>query len=115
MNHFNPAYKPQHSTETALIRIMNDMLIDIDGRKVIFLALLDLSAAFDTVDHDILLNRLHRSNNVDGKALEWIRSYLSGRTQQVAAHGATSGPVLLSCGLPQGSIFGPEMCNKYTE
>ena len=89
---FQSAYKSLNSTETAIIRIMHDVVIDMDGRKVIFIALLDLSAAFDTVDHDILLNCLHRSNNVDGKTLEWIRSNLSGRTQHVAAHGKNQYP-----------------------
>ena len=108
---FQSAYKPMHSTETALIRIMNDMLIDMDNRKVIFLALLDLSAAFDTVDHTILVNRIEKSQGVGGNALEWIRSYLTGRSQRVSAHGATSDTVSLECGQPQGSLFGPEMYN----
>ena len=112
---FQSAYKPMHSTETALIRIMNDMLIDLDNRKVIFLALLDLSAAFDTVDHTILVNRIENSQGVGGNALEWIRSYLTGRSQRVSAHGAISETVSLECGLPKGSLFGPEMYNKYTE
>ena len=112
---FQSAYKPMHSTETALIRIINDMLIDMDNRKVIFLALLDLSAAFDTFDLTILVNRIEKSQGVGGNALEWIRSYLTGRSQRVSAHGATSDTVSLECGLPQGSLFGPEMYNKYTE
>ena len=109
---FQSAYKPMHSIETALIRSMNEMLIDMDNRKAIFLALLDLSAAFDTVDHTILIKRIENSQGVGGNALEWIRSYLTGRSQRVSAHGATSDAVSLECGLPQGSLFGPEMYNN---
>ena len=68
-----------------------------------------------TVDHTILVNRIEKSQGVGGNALEWIRSYLTGRSQRVSAHGATSDTVSLECGLPQGSLFGPEMYNKYTE
>ena len=82
---FQSAYKPIHSTETALIWIMNDMLIDMDNRKVIFFALLDLPAAFDTVDHTVLVNRIEKLQGVGGNALEWIRSYLTGRSQSLCS------------------------------
>ena len=76
-------------------------------KKVTLLVLLDLSAAFDTVRHDILLDRLRTAIGVSGKALEWFTSYLSGRSQQVAVNGDLSSSVPLKQGVPQGSCLGP--------
>ena len=73
------AYKPFHSCETVLLRVHNDILVAIDKRHCVMLLLLDLSAAFDTVDHDILLTRLHSKYSISGIALEWFRSYLTNR------------------------------------
>jgi hypothetical protein len=71
------------------------------------LLLLDFSAAFDTIDHNQLLNRLTSRYGVDGKALQWISTYLNGRTQSVAIGNVLSKPVALKCGVPQGSVAGP--------
>ena len=73
--------KKGQSTETALTRIHNDILRAIDGGECVILVLLDLSAALDTVDHDILITRLKHRFGITGKALGWIQSHLSGRTQ----------------------------------
>ena len=67
------AYKPFHSCETALVRVHNDILVAIDKRHCVALLLLDLFAAFDTVDHHILLTRLHPKYSISGIALEWFR------------------------------------------
>ena len=75
------AYKPFHSCETALVRFHNDILVAIDKRQCVMLLLLVLSAAFDTVDHDILLTRLHSKYSISGIALEWFRSYLTNRSR----------------------------------
>ena len=83
------AYRSQHSTETALMKVLSDILDAADLSKVTLLGLLDLSAAFDTVDHSILLQRLHISFGVDGVVLEWLRSFLTDRSQAVAFRGAT--------------------------
>ena len=76
--------------------------------------MLDLSAAFDTVGHTILLNRLERRLGVTGSALQWFRSYLSGRVQRVVVNGVSSDPTALSCGVPQGSVLGPLLFTIYT-
>ena len=73
------AYKPFHSCETVLVRVHNDILVAIDKRHCVMLLLLDLSAAFNTVDHDILLTRLQSKYSISGIALEWFRSYLTNR------------------------------------
>ena len=81
----------------------------IDNQEVMCLVLLDLSAAFDTVSHSLLLNRLQYRFRFTDTILEWIGSYLSGRTQQVVIDGAEgqSDPVTLNFGVLQGSVLGP--------
>ena len=76
------AYRASHSTETALLRVLNDLLLYVNSGDCAVLALLDLSAAFDTVDHSILLSRLESNFGLTGKALSWLRSYLTGRRQK---------------------------------
>ena len=80
---YQSAYRKLQSTETALIRVHNDIAMALDHKRSVTLLLLDLSAAFDTVDHCILLSRLSSRFGIDGTALEWFRSYLSDRTQFV--------------------------------
>jgi len=101
------AYRRFHSTETAIACVLSDILTAIDKGDLAALALLDLSAAFDTVDHEILLRRLQVSYGINGTVLRWFRSYLTGRTQHVRYHGGRSRTVTLSCGVPQGSVLGP--------
>ena len=86
---FQSAYKKYHSTGTLLIRIVNDLLITIDENKatVHVVRLLDLSAAFDTVDHNKLLNILKYEIGLEGEALNWFRSFLCGRCQKVRVEG----------------------------
>jgi len=81
------AYRSYHSTKTALLKVLSDVLTAIDNKKVTLLALLDLSAAFDCVDHDILLSRLQSRFGLDGAVLAWIQSFLSDRTQRVCFGG----------------------------
>ena len=101
------SYRQFHSTETALIKVMNDILLKMNSQHVTLLILLDLSAAFDTVDHQILLERLSDEVGIHGTALNWFRSYLSNRSQRVSVHGVFSRPFDLNCGVPQGSCLGP--------
>ena len=75
------AYRDRHSTETALLKIYNDVYESVDNKHGTVLATLDISAAFDCVVHDVLLSRLSFCYGVSGQALNWITSYLTGRTQ----------------------------------
>ena len=90
-----------------MIEVANDILLNMSSQRVTLLVLLDLSAAFDTVDHAILLKRLTTDFGIGGKALEWFSSYLSGRSQRVLFEGATSDSFDLRFGVPQGSCLGP--------
>ena len=80
---YQSAYKRRHSAESALIRIHNDILTAVDKHQSVILLLLDISAAFDTINHDFLLSRLACRFGICGKALDWFSSYLSGRRQFV--------------------------------
>ena len=102
------------STETALVKIHNDSLSAMDEGKVMVLTLLDLSAAFDTTDHSMLLGRLEDWVGVTGRAHNWLRSYLTGRSQQVKLGECLSRKVNLPFGVPQGSVLGPLLFTFYT-
>ena len=104
---FQSAYTANRSTETALLKVKSDILDAVDRQEVTFLVLLDLSAAFDTVDHDILLSRLYHRIGICETALQWIKSYLSSRTSCVCIDGKLSKPSPLKYGVPQGSVKGP--------
>ena len=108
------AYRAHHSTETAVLKVMTDILQALDTGNLAVLMLLDLSAAFDMVDHATLLHRLSVTYGLDGAVLSWFRSYLSGRTQFVRCGSSKSAPATLSCGVPQGSVLGPILFLLYT-
>ena len=107
------AYRVGHSTETALLKIQNDILSAMDKQRVTLLVLLDLSAAFDTIDHQVLLHRLQVTYGVTGTALMWFQSYLTGRKQRVCINGISSKDFELSQGVPQGSCLGPMLFTLY--
>ena len=104
---FQSAFRPRHSTETALVKVMNDILLAMNSRQVTLLVLLDLSSAFDTVNYEVLVKRLHTDVGIRGKALDWFKSYLNGRSQRIAVQGTMSRQFDLDCGVPQGSCLGP--------
>ena len=113
-NDFQAAYKAHNSTETAMTRVHNDILHSVDRSGAVVLVLLDLSAAFDTLDHSLLLQSLAHNIGISGNALEWFRSYLSGRSQAVSVQGSLSTKRNLNCGVPQGSVLGPILFTTYT-
>ena len=94
-SHIQSAYRPKHSTETVLLKITNDLLLALDRGQVSILTLLDLSVAFDTINHNILLRRLKLNFSFDGVVLSWFRSYLTGRQQIVVVRGFRSTPSLV--------------------
>ncbi|KAK3547668.1 hypothetical protein QTP86_026916 [Hemibagrus guttatus] len=106
-------FKAAHSTETALLSVTEKLHAARSAKLSSVLILLDLSAAFDTVNHKTLLSTL-RSLGICGTAWEWFASYLDGRSYQVTWKGLTSAPRRLSTGVPQGSVLGPLLFSLYT-
>ena len=102
---FQSAYRKFHSTETALLRI-NNLLLASNQREVSAFVLLALSAAFDTIDHQILLARLSTFFGFSGTALSLLESYLSNRFQHVTIENHSSDPQLITTGVSQGSVLG---------
>ena len=113
-NPYQSAYKAFHSTETALVTVQNEVIEDMEKGEVTALTLLDLSAAFDTIDHDLLLNRLTDWFRIGGNALSWLNSYLRDKFQCVNINGTISNPFELLFGVPQGSVLGPLLFIVYT-
>ena len=94
---------------------MNDILHALDDGNISVLTLLDLSAAFDTIDHKILLDRLENLSGISGTAVSWFESYLTGRTQMVTIDNNSSKPSNLYFGMLQGSVLGPVLFILYTK
>ena len=111
---FQSAYRAHHSTERALLRVYNDIAMSIDNQTSVVLVLLDLSPAFDTVDHSLLLARLSTRFGICDQALDWFRSYLSDRTQYVRIQDVSSDVHALPYGVPQDSVLDPLLYSLYT-
>ena len=111
---FQSAYRQNHSTETAVLSVLG-LLGSADERLVSLVALLYLSAAFDTLDHPILLKRLETTFGVRGTVLDWFVSYLSGRFQSIIVDGVVSASRLLVYGVPQGSVLGQVLFTLYSQ
>lgn len=98
---FQSAYKSFHSTETAMVKVHDDILHAIDNNKAVILLMLDLSAAFDTVDHTILLSRMSQRFGIKGTVLKWFKSYLTSCVQFLQIENSRSEPRDLERGVPQ--------------
>ena len=112
---FQSAYRTGHSTESALLKVQCDIMEALDQGSMVILVMLDLSAAFDTIDHGMLLKRLQHSFGITSRALEWLSSYFSNRSQCVAIENSKSEPKTLRYGVPQGSVLGPKAYCMYTK
>ena len=108
------AYRRAHSTETAVLKVISDAVMAADRGEVTLVELLDLSAAFDTVDHDILLDRRRVAFGIHGTAISWIETFVRGRTQIVSFAGDHSSSSPVTCGVSQGGVLGPMVCLLYT-
>ena len=89
------------------MKIHSDIMLNMDNQRCTLLILLDLSAAFDTINHDILINILRNQFGIAGDVLKWLKSYLSSRKQHIIVKTAKSINFPLDCGVPQGSCLGP--------
>ena len=114
MTGFKSAYRKHHSTESALPNIQNNILLNMAKGSVTGLTLLDLSAAFDTIDNTILLDRLNAYYGNTELTLGWFKSYLSGRTHLAKVGSTLSHPAVLHYGVPLGSVLGPILFSLYT-
>ena len=104
------AYRAHHSTETAVLKVLSDILLALDSSNLVMLTLLDLSAAFDSVDHHTLLQRLRKSYGLNWKVIDWFTSYLSDRVQHVHTTTSSSTPAAVVYGVPQGAVKGWYEC-----
>ena len=115
LNSHQSGYRVGHSCETLLMGMFDDLLQEMDKGNVVALLLLDMSAAFDTVDHAKLVDVLRRRFGIGGTALKWFTSYLGSRNFRVNVRGELSKMIYLICGVPQGSLLGPVLFLLYVE
>ena len=109
------AYRPGHSTETALLKVVNDLFLSLNKGNISVLALLDLSSAFDAIDHPILVHRLQTDLGYTDSVLQWFSSYLTDRTHYVSLSSHCSAFSPVHSGVPQGSVLGPMFFTMYTK
>ena len=106
-------YRPQHSCETLLVRMTDDILNEIEKGLVVTIVLLDLSSAFDTIDHERLIRKLLQDFGIQGSALSWFKDYLKDRSFCVKVDDRFSVFLSLLFGVPQGSLLGPVLFILY--
>ena len=102
-----------YSTEFSMLRMLNDVYCAADGKRRSMIVLLDLSAAFNTIDIDTLLRRLEHTFGITGSALFWLKTYLEDHSQFVRIGNDRSTAVSCKFGVPQGSVLGPALFSTY--
>ena len=112
---YQSACRSNYSCETAIMKVINDVLTDFNPNSFVIMTFLDFSAAFDTVDHTILINRLEKQFGIAGTALTWFRSYLENRSYMIKINNTFSNKKLFKFGVPQGSILGPIFYSVYVK
>ena len=107
LSKFQSAFRPKHSTLSTLIRMCDDLLKNMDNGELNCVVFLDVRKAFDSINHEILLDKMHNFFGITGTQLKWFESYLNNRVQQCLINGQLSSPKTITCGVLQGSIMGP--------
>ena len=107
------ACRPGHSTETALLKVVNDLFLSLNKGNISVLALLDFSSAFNTIDHPILVHRLDTDFGFTDAVLQWFSSYLTDRTHYVSPYNHCSAFAPVHSGVSQGSFFVPMLFAMY--
>ncbi|XP_072018308.1 uncharacterized protein [Amphiura filiformis] len=110
---YQSAYRSLHSTETALLHVKTNIMQYLYNQPAVYLVLLDLSAAFDMVEHSVLVHRMANEIGLSGTALDWYKSYFTNRTTKICINGTFSDPHQMYYGLPHGSIVGPASFRIY--
>jgi len=108
------AYRALHSTETAMTKVVNDLLTAVDIAKPTVLLSLNISDAFDMLDYDCLLNCATELFRLSGLVIDWLESYLTGCTSYASAGNCRSSTVYCKTGVPQGSVLGPVLYSVFT-
>ena len=115
LDKYQSAYRKGRGVETAVLSVFQGLLTNMDERLISLMAFLDLSAAFDTLDHSILLKRLEITFGINDTVLKCFLSYVTNRTQSVIVDNSMSRPKPLSFGVPQGSVLGPILFTLYVK
>ena len=107
------AYRPCHCIETALLKVVNDLFLSLGKGTISVLALLDFSSAFDTIDHTIIVHRLHTDFGFTDAVLQWFSSYLTDRTHYISLSNHCSAFAPVHSGVSQGSVLDPMLFTMY--
>ncbi len=107
LSKFPSGFQPKHSTLSALIQMCDDLLKNMDNGEINCVVFLDVRKAFDSINHEILIDKMRNLFGIIGIQLKWFESYLNNRVQQCMINGKLSSQKTITCGVPQGSILGP--------